>query len=73
MDGRDLEGRYPAGVVLVDKPEMRVWLYDWDSEAEEFNVREPEGRPLDREGQWDAADSSDWEVRAAPWVGDPSW
>lgn len=68
MDGDELQGRYPKGVVLVDKMASRAWIYDWDDEAEEFNVREADGRELDRNKQWQAAEGSEYEVRAAPWL-----
>lgn len=29
MDGRDVESRYPGGVLFVSKPTNKAWLYDF--------------------------------------------
>lgn len=66
--------RGSKGVLLVDKPNQKVWWYAYDPEDETFRVvRGPE--PL--RNHWPESDSDDtakraaqeteWDVTAAPW------
>lgn len=78
LDGGTMTSRRPAGVILVDRPAARCWLYDWHPDAGAFYCRETAGRPLERDpGAGDnlerAAEGGEWDVQAAPWVGgDPN-
>lgn len=45
MDGRQIESRYPKGVVFVSKPTNRSWIYDFYTEQSAFYVR-PAGYDL---------------------------
>lgn len=72
MGGQRGESRYAAGFVLIDRPGRRVWLYDRRSgsvegqppSADDFRVREAEGRELDDDARWAAGESGEWDVRA---------
>jgi hypothetical protein len=76
LDGGTMTSRRPAGVILVDRPAGRCWLYDWRDGA--FYCRETEGRPLERDPAGGdnlerAAEEGEWDVQAAPWIGgDPN-
>ncbi len=39
MDGRQIESRYPEGVVFVSKPTNRAWIYDFYAEQGKFYAR----------------------------------
>lgn len=39
MDGREVESRYPGGILFVDKPNNRAWLYDFYAESGRFILR----------------------------------
>jgi hypothetical protein len=70
MDGkmllrRDMSGS--KGILLIDKPNDRCWLYDWDSRDLVFVCRDPEGMKVHTEGpdnRWRAADESEYDVVA---------
>lgn len=76
LDGGTMTSRRPAGVILVDRPDGRCWLYDWRDGA--FYARTAEGVLLQRDPAADdnlerAAEQGDWDVQAAPWIGgDPN-
>lgn len=42
MDGKQVEGRFPGGILFVDKPSNRAWLYDYVATEQKFYLR-PEG------------------------------
>lgn len=48
MDGCDVEGRFPSGIVFVDKPSDTAWIYDYFPDEGEFYVR-----PLGYDTFWD--------------------
>lgn len=39
MDGREIESRYPGGVVFVSKPTNRAWVYDFYADQAKFYAR----------------------------------
>lgn len=39
MDGKTIEGRYPGGILFVDRPSNQAWLYDYVAEEEKFYLR----------------------------------
>lgn len=39
MDGKEVEGRYPGGILFVSKPTNKCWLYDYYSESGRFYLR----------------------------------
>lgn len=47
MDGQEIEGRYPGGILFVSKPTDRAWLYDFYAEQGKFYVR-----PLGYDAVW---------------------
>lgn len=72
MDGQKAESRFPEGFLLVDKPEGKCWLYDWDSASGTFKVRDEKPMVVQTEGlvnRYRAADEFNYDVLAAPWVG----
>lgn len=62
--GHLLVSRFPAGVLLVDKPAARAWILDFDAAGGLYRCRDDAGSPLDAAGRWRAAEGADWEVRA---------
>lgn len=67
LDGTDQESRFPKGFLLVDKPNNRVWIYDYTDG--EFVVREEEGVELVSDpdashNRFRAADERSYDVRA---------
>jgi hypothetical protein len=56
----------------VDKPANQCWIYDWDDRERAFNVRDAYGMEVLIEGpknRYRAAEESEYDVIAAPWVG----
>ncbi len=52
MNGREVESRFPGGVLFVDKPANKCWLYDFYSESGRFYVR-----PQGYDAFWDELDA----------------
>lgn len=48
MDGKVVEGRYPGGILFVDKPNNNAWLYDYVADQGKFYVR-----PTGYDAVWD--------------------
>lgn len=48
MDGCEVEGRYPGGILFVNKPTNQAWLYDYYPEQGKFYLR-----PAGFDAQWD--------------------
>lgn len=72
MDGKTAMSRYPKGFLLVDKPAGWCWIYEWVGGR--FVVRTAAGEPVLTEGvknRYRAAAEPNYDVVAAPWVGDP--
>jgi hypothetical protein len=73
LDGRTGQSRFPRGFILVDKPAGQVWIYDLQPAPQVpplvFQARAGYPVPLDRERHLRAADGQDYDVVAAPWVG----
>lgn len=64
------ESHGSKGVLLVDRPANQCWLYDWDAAASLFRVR-GDAMPVHTEGpdnRYRAAEQSEFDVVAAPWV-----
>ena len=62
LDGRELISRCPEGVIVIDKPHRKVWIYDWTGQRFAFR----EERVLDDRKHYKAARESDYDVLAAP-------
>jgi hypothetical protein len=48
LDGEEIEGRYPGGILFVDKPSNKAWLYDFYEESGRFILR-----PVGYDALWD--------------------
>jgi|SRR6187402_2163975 len=48
MDGREVESRFPGGVLFVSKPTNKAWLYDYYAESTRFYAR-----PVGYDAIWD--------------------
>lgn len=48
MDGKVIEGRYPGGILFVDRPSNQAWLYDYVAAEEKFYLR-----PENLDSEWD--------------------
>jgi hypothetical protein len=74
LAGQQLTSRYPKGALLCDRPAGHAWLYDWTDDG--FTSRTgADPMPLEEDGtaddnRWRAAEQGDYDVIAAPWVGD---
>jgi hypothetical protein len=75
LDGRQITVRRPRGILLVDRPAKRAWIYDTRerSGVVQFICRHNEGLMLDDEKRIHAAetDGGEFDVIAAPLVGGP--
>lgn len=49
MDGKEVEGRYPGGILFVDKQSNTAWLYDYYADQGKFYVR-----PVGYDALWDS-------------------
>jgi hypothetical protein len=70
--GQKWVSRFPKGFLLVDKPNNKCWIYDWNTTYEEFVARWDEGQEVHTEGPDNrrrAAEEFDYDVLAAPWEG----
>lgn len=67
-DGQKVISRNPKGFVLVDKPNSRAWVYDF--QGDRFVARE--GDTFDPYKGWRAAESDGWDVLAFDPEGVPS-
>ena len=61
------EGRGGRGVLLVERPADRCWLYDWDDRSRTFACR-VDSMPIDEDKLGRAALEDEYDVIAAPWV-----
>lgn len=72
LDGETVQSRYPKGFLLVDKPNNRAWVYDYDeghnksgdrlADRSRFVAREQ--YTLDHAKRLRAAEEFDYDVRA---------
>jgi hypothetical protein len=66
-DGQDVEDVWDNqdGLLLVDRPQDRVWVYDRVAtpDGDQLDVREDEGRLLDDDKRFVAGDDPKWAVR----------
>jgi hypothetical protein len=67
LDGQPGQSRFPKGFLLIDKPNNRVWIYDFANG--EFVVREAEGVELVSDlaashNRFRAAEERSYDVRA---------
>lgn len=72
LHGQEQVSRFPKGFLLIDKPANKCWIYRWNSETSTFTANEEEGVQVLTEGpdnRYRAAQESDYDVIAAPWVG----
>jgi hypothetical protein len=74
LSGQELTSRYPNGALICDRPAGHLWIYDWTGDG--FKSRGgDQPMPLVEDAtaddnRWRAADEGDYDVIAAPWVGD---
>lgn len=66
LDGQQAESRCPKGFVLVDKPNKKVWVYDFhrNRDGGAFYVREEDVFDADKATR--AANEPNYDVRAMP-------
>lgn len=68
LDQAILTSRFPQGIVAVDKPTGRAWIYDYAPAGEgapaRFTARDATGESLDDAKRWRAADGGDYDVVA---------
>lgn len=67
LAGREVISRFPLGFLLVDKPNNECWIYEWVGTG--FRVRDMAPMPVDIAKRDRAAEGSDYDVLAAPWIG----
>jgi hypothetical protein len=65
-----LESRFPRGLLLVDRPAAKVWIYDYTpgpfgEHLGAFTAREPEGRAEDVPSRFRAALEPEYDVVSA--------
>lgn len=79
LDGLDGSSRYERGFLLVDRPAGKAWIYDCHPETlnggYQFIVRVAEGMDLIEDedavkNRYRAADEQEFDVIAAPWIGE---
>ena len=70
MQGKVMVSRCQRGILLVDKEERKVWIYDWREGTFVLRAeREMIDDPSAKDNRYRAAEESDYDVIAAPWVG----
>lgn len=67
LDGAVSQSRFPKGFLLIDKPNNRVWIYDYADG--QFAVRNPEGEELNSDptathNRYRAAEERSYDIRA---------
>lgn len=67
LNGTVGQSRFPKGFLLVDKPNNKVWVYDYQNG--EFTVRHPEGEKLNSDptathNRFRAAEERSYDIRA---------
>lgn len=62
MDGEEGQSRFPKGFVLIDKPNSRAWVYDFEESTGVFTARSQDVHDMQRANH--AAEGSDYDVRA---------
>lgn len=65
-DGRDVDLREgQVGLVLVHRPDNRVWIYDAvdTPDGQQLDVRELAGRVMDDDKRFAAGEDVQWQVR----------
>jgi hypothetical protein len=65
FDDEEVESRFPKGFLVVDRPNTRCWLYDFDESRGVWSLREDYPQPWDRTRSITAAEGNDYDVRAA--------
>jgi hypothetical protein len=78
MNAMDGASRFPKGMLVVDRPGNRVWVYDYIPLGESptggaFQVRTEEGAELvddwsQPKNRVRAAMEAEFEVRSLPWI-----
>ena len=48
MEGKEVEGRFPGGILFVSKPTNKAWLYDYYADQGKFFAR-----PVGYDAVWD--------------------
>lgn len=72
LAGEVWQSRFPKGFLLVDKPNNKCWIYEWDDSVREFKIRDSLGEVCHTEGEknrYRAAEEPNYDVLAAPWSG----
>jgi hypothetical protein len=74
LAGQELTSRYPKGVLICDRPAGQLFIYDWtDGGFRSRSGSDPMtlvDDPDADDNRWRAAEEGDYDVLAAPWVGD---
>lgn len=73
MAGQVLTTDYPKGIIIVDKPKGKAWVYDWNFESRNFQSRAEAPLIWDQEEQYNirrAAHENNYEVRSHPLAGE---
>lgn len=75
LAGEILSTDYPKGIIIIDRPKGRAWVYDWTPNANNFVARSNEPDVL----QWSQAENfnirrameeNNYEVRSHPLAGE---
>lgn len=69
MNNQEGASRFPSGFLLVDRPNNKVWIYDWVPSLSQFLVRAETGAELvnDPEAPKNrvrAAEEAEFDIRA---------
>lgn len=69
LNTKEGASRFPSGFLLVDRPNNRVWIYDWVHTMESFLVRDAEGSELVSDpdapkNRFRAAEEAEFDIRA---------
>lgn len=73
LAGEKQSSRFRKGFLLVDKPANQCWVYEWNPDTGEFNARDEspmEVQTVGDKNRYRAAMESNYDVLAAPWVGE---
>lgn len=73
LAGEILTTDYPKGIIVVDKPKNKAWVYDWNFETRNFQARAEQSLVWDQAEKFNirrAMEENHYEVRSHPRAGE---
>jgi hypothetical protein len=73
LAGEVLATDYPKGIIIVDRPKNRAWVYDWNFEDRKFHARPEQDLKWEQSEKFNirrAMEQNNYEVRSHPRAGE---